>query len=523
MKCVALRRWCAIVVIVSALLTITSCTGKSASPSSPSSSVSSLKVTVPNYYLPGMVFQRGKTIRLHGMVQGTSESDSARLTARFTYGSKRYESSTQAKIGKRFDVSIANVPTHADAYTLTFLLEGQVKRTIRNVYVGDVFVMAGQSNMELNYAEYYESEASFTANVQNLFTRSDLPKYADDEGIRFLVVDRKTGGTSLPLKSFNTGKWLPATAGNTKHLGYLPQLFAKQLRERHPNVPVGIIQTAWGGTDIARHLKDGDIYANHIAPLKGYNVAGILWHQGENDAAEQAPALQYETHFTMLINQYRNVFSDPDLPFLYVQLARYTGYTYTPIVRQAQFDVLDSSALHSTKNLAMTVSMDTDKGTAKLIHPLGKEILAKRMADQWLAMVEKATVPSGPQATKATPVDGDAATVTISFRKGTATGLQVLEPNYTRTATLTTLTSPTATPLQGFEVAGIDGIFHSAAASIQGNTVIVHSTEVPSISQVRYLWSGAPMSQSMLYNVQNLPASPFLLAVRKTSVLYLNR
>lgn len=523
MKCVALRRWCVIMVIISTLLTVTGCTDESASSSSSSTSVSSLKVTVPNYYLPGMVFQRGKPIRLHGMVQGTSKSEAVKLTARFVYGSKRYESSIQAKIGKQFDLSIANVPTHADAYTLTFLLEGQVKRTIRNVYVGDVFVMAGQSNMELNYAEYYESEAGFTANVQNLFVRSDLPKYADDEGIRFLVVDRKTGGTSLPLKSFNTDKWLPATAGNTKRLGYLPQLFAEQLRERHPNVPVGIIQTAWGGTDIARHLKDGDIYANHIEPLKGYGMAGILWYQGENDTAEQAPALQYETHFATLINQYRAVFGDPDLPFLYVQLARYTGYAYTPIVRQAQFDVLDSSALHSTKNLAMTVSMDTDKGTAKLIHPLGKEILAKRMADQWLAMVEKAAVPSGPQATKATPVDGDASTVTISFRKGTATGLQALEPNYTRTATLATLTSPTATPLQGFEVAGIDGIFHSATASIQGNTVIVHSVEVLPISQVRYLWSGAPTSQSMLYNSRSLPAVPFLLATRMSSVLYRNR
>ena len=139
-------------------------------------------------------------------------------------------------------------------------------------------------------------------------------------------------------------------------------------------------------------MRDGDIYANHIAPLDGYNVAGILWYQGENDAAEQEPALQYEANFSTLINQYREVLGDSDLPFLYVQLARYTGYAYTPIVRQAQFSVLHSAAVNTTRNLAMTVSMDTDKGTAKIIHPLGKEILAKRMADQWLAIEGQTTI-----------------------------------------------------------------------------------------------------------------------------------
>ena len=45
------------------------------------------------------------------------------------------------------------------------------------------------------------------------------------------------------------------------------------------------------------------------------------------------------------------------------------GTLYAPIVRQAQLDVLDSAAVNTTEHLAMTVSIDTDKGTSKVIHP----------------------------------------------------------------------------------------------------------------------------------------------------------
>lgn len=501
-----------------------------------SAAVSGVSVELPNYYMPGMVLQRGKPIHIRGTLEkggsgtngsGTNaksgdDAERVQLTVRFVHGDQKIESSQQVAVGTTFDIAVKNVPTRKDAYTLAFLIGGQVARTVRDVYVGDVFVAAGQSNMELNHVDYYGTKDLVAGNIAGVFAESDLPKTVNDEGIHFLAVERKLGGSSLPLRSVTAHKWASATGSNSDYLGYLPQLFAARLRKAHPNVPVGIIQIAWGGTGIARHMKGGDIYANHVKPLAGYRVAGVLWYQGEDDAATQATALRYESDFAALINQYRSVFGEEDLPFLYVQLARYSGGNqYTPIVRQAQFDVLGSAALGTTSNLAMTVSLDTDKGTSKVIHPLGKDILAERMATQWFAMAEDGSgngtgngvASSGPIAQSAKAVNGDASTVAVSFAANTAIGLRAMKPDYTLKATATEPATVTATPLQGFEVAGSDGAFHAADATVQGNQVIVHSDDVDTVTQVRYLWGLAPNSASMLYDSAKLPASPFVVSV----------
>ena len=60
-------------------------------------------------------------------------------------------------------------------------------------------------------------------------------------------------------------------------------------------------------------MQGGDIYANHIAPLEGFHVAGVLWYQGCNDSTNEATALAYESQMTLLINQYREVFDQDDL------------------------------------------------------------------------------------------------------------------------------------------------------------------------------------------------------------------
>ena len=516
-------------------------TGKTGSQSTATAhTAATVDVQLPSYYMDNMVFQRDQPIVVKGNVSSTESNpiDVSKLSATLTQG--KTSESVKAKAAKNgsFTCTLSAQKASLNPYSLQVQYAGKTVLKLAKVYVGDVFVAAGQSNMELNYVQYYENA---TYNFGNgLITTGDLPKPLVDDNVKFVIANHDVEDTDFPLSAVNQSAdaWLTADSTNSLHLSYLAQQFAMQLRAKHPNVPIGIIQTAWGGTPIRRHVQGGDIYANHIAPLKGFHVAGVLWYQGCDDANNYGTALQYESQMTTLINQYRNVFGRKDLPFLYVQLARWTNYQYTQNVREAQRTTLGNTNLHDSSNVAMTVSLDTDKGTSALIHPLGKDILGARMAAQYLAMENgtknAVSVPNGPLIERARhTVDGK---IALSFQIGTASGLKAMQPNYTKSASasapdytknskatpldgISNIVIPTTAALQGFEVANSSGQWVPANAIIRGNQVVLSAANgtpldnLSGITQVRYLFSGNPKCASMLYNDFNLPASPFITIV----------
>lgn len=507
------------------------------------SSNSQVSVTLPSYYMENMVFQRNQPLVVKGTVKSAHASeqiDASKLSATLTQG--KMTASATAKIAKNssFTCTLNAQKASLKPYSLQVRYDSKIVTELAKVYVGDVFVAAGQSNMELNYAQYYEGNNNAYNFGKGLVKKTDLPKPLVDKNVKFVIADHDAKNTDFPLANvnLNAGAWLNADSTNSLHLSYLTQQFALQLRAKHPNVPVGIIQTAWGGTPIRRHIRGGDIYANHIAPLKDFHVAGVLWYQGCDDAMNFSTATEYESQMTALINQYRSVFERKDLPFLYVQLARWPNYQYTQNVREAQRTTLDNANLQDRSNVAMTVSLDTDKGTSALIHPLGKDILGARMAAQYLAMENgtknAVSVPNGPLIERARhTVDGK---IALSFQIGTASGLKAMQPNYTKSASasapdytknskatpldgISNIVIPTTAALQGFEVANSSGQWVPANAIIRGNQVVLSAANgtpldnLSGITQVRYLFSGNPKCASMLYNDFNLPASPFITIV----------
>lgn len=516
-------------------------TGKTGSQSTATAhTAATVDVQLPSYYIDNMVFQRDQPIVVKGNVSSTESNpiDVSKLSATLTQG--KTSESVKAKVAKNgsFTCTLSAQKASLNPYSLQVQYAGKTVLKLAKVYVGDVFVAAGQSNMELNYVQYYENA---TYNFGNgLITTGDLPKPLVDDNVKFVIANHDVEDTDFPLSAVNQSAdaWLTADSTNSLHLSYLAQQFAMQLRAKHPNVPIGIIQTAWGGTPIRRHVQGGDIYANHIAPLKGFHVAGVLWYQGCDDANNYGTALQYESQMTTLINQYRNVFGRKDLPFLYVQLARWPNYQYTQNVREAQRTTLDNANLRNRSNVAMTVSLDTDKGTSALIHPLGKDILGARMAAQYLAMENgtknAASVPNGPLIERARhTVDGK---IALSFQIGTASELRAMQPNYTKSASasapdytkkpkatpldgISNIVIPTTAALQGFEVSNSSGQWVPANATIRGNQVVLSAANgtpldnLSGITQVRYLFSGNPKCVSILYNSLNLPASPFITIV----------
>lgn len=216
------------------------------------------------------------------------------------------------------------------------------------------------------------------------------------------------------------------------------------------------------------------LYNGMIAPLIPYALRGVAFYQGEANASR---ARQYRTLFPALIADWRQRWGQGDFPFLFVQIAPYRGQP--PEIREAQL-----IAWQNTRNTAMVVTLDV--GDAQDIHPADKGPVGARLAlaARAVAYGEKLTY-SGPVYNKLT-IQGDKAV--LSF---THVGDGLVADG----------------PLEGFTLAGADGVFRPAQAEVVGQTVVVYTPAVPAPVAVRYGW--ANIAEGNLFNQAGLPATPF--------------
>jgi sialate O-acetylesterase len=221
-----------------------------------------------------------------------------------------------------------------------------------------------------------------------------------------------------------------------------------------------------------------------IHPLLNYRIKGAIWYQGESNASRPQ---EYRRVFPAMINDWRSHWKQGDFPFLFVQLANFMEAKPQPVesnwalLREAQLKTL------SLPNTGMAVAIDI--GEWNDIHPLNKKDVGKRLAlaAQAVAYRDKKTVFSGP-VFKKMKIKGNE--VILTFAKGS------------------NLVSTTGKPLTGFAIAGSDGQFVWATASIKKNKIIVSNSSVPNPVAVRYAWADNPEGAN-LYNEAGLPASPF--------------
>ncbi|MCB2379846.1 sialate O-acetylesterase [Hymenobacter sp. BT635] len=231
--------------------------------------------------------------------------------------------------------------------------------------------------------------------------------------------------------------------------------------------------------------QPGGLYNGMIAPLLPYAIKGVLWYQGESNTAKPE---EYQPLLTALIADWRQHWQQPELPFLYVQLANFMATKDQPSesnwagVREGQRRTL------VVPNTGMAVALDL--GEWNDIHPLNKEDVGKRLAlaAQKVAYGDKKVVASGPlyQSMK---VAGNKAT--LSF---TSTGGGLI--------------SKDGKPLRYFAIAGPDKKFVWAQARIEGNKVVVWHDQVATPVAVRYAWADNPEGAN-LANKEGLPASSF--------------
>ena len=109
--------------------------------------------------------------------------------------------------------------------------DSKIVTELAKVYVGDVFVAAGQSNMELNYAQYYEGNNNAYNFGKGLVKKTDLPKPLVDKNVKFVIADHDAKNTDFPLANvnLNAGAWLNADSTNSLRLSYLTQQCARSI------------------------------------------------------------------------------------------------------------------------------------------------------------------------------------------------------------------------------------------------------------------------------------------------------
>jgi len=362
--------------------------------------------------------------------------------------------------------------------------------TIKNVLVGEVWVCSGQSNMQwsVNGADNAEQEIA-AANYPNirLFTvaRKPQPEPVDD----------------------CVGAWSvcsPETVGNFSAVGY----FFGRCLNKELNVPIGLINTSWGGTiaeawtsrpglegegDFKPILERRDagfkpnnpnqasvLYNGMIHPLLPFAIRGAIWYQGESNRSR---AEQYAKLFPAMITDWRKNWGQGDFPFLYVQLAPFRYGNADPAecaeLWEAQLKTL------SLPNTGMAVT--TDIGNFTNIHPTNKQDVGKRLALWALAgTYGEDIVYSGPLY-ESMSVEGSKIRIKLNHVGG---GLLAK-----------------GGPLTEFTIAGEDRKFVPAVATIDGDTVVVQSDEVAKPVAVRFAWNDTPSPN--LFNKEGLPASPF--------------
>ncbi len=474
-------------------------------------------VRLPSLLTEHMVLQRDVPIHIWGKASpGEEVSVSFRTETRST---------TADELGRW---SVYLKPAEAGGpFSLT--VKGLNVFSFNDIWVGDVWVAAGQSNMELLLKD--------TLGAKEEIASANLSK------MRFFRDKKNT--SAYPLEDVMANDWVVCSPDTAPTVSAVAYYFGKHLYETQ-KIPLGFIDASWGGTPLAsftsleaiskdtslmpvfshwshmaneqsstllrleregRELEEATakakaegkeapsrpwhpnfeawapaaIYNGMIAPLTLFPIRGAIWYQGESDASPERSTI-YGRLFQTMIRDWRRAWGLADFPFFFVQLANWVagpGNAW-PELREAQSQAL------TLANTGMAVIIDV--GDAKDIHPRDKKTVGTRLALSARAIAYGEKIPyASPLYRQITP-EGNSLRVWFDHAEGG-------------------LAANGEAGLKGFEIAGSDGKFVKAEAAIDGSTVIVSNPSVPDPRYVRYGWADNP--DVNLYNQSGLPASPF--------------
>jgi type 1 glutamine amidotransferase len=192
------------------------------------------------------------------------------------------------------------------------------------VFVGDLWVLAGQSNME-GVGDLVDVTPP---NPRVMLLGSDGKWQQAEEPLHWLVDSPDPVHSGDPKTRAERSA---TTHKNRKKGAGLGLPFAVAMVES-TGVPVGLLACAHGGTSMAqwspakKEQGGGSLYGSMLRQvnLAGGKVKGVLWYQGESDAMGGASNV-YPKVFSDFIASVRSDFGQPELPFYYVQIGRFVN------------------------------------------------------------------------------------------------------------------------------------------------------------------------------------------------------
>ena len=464
------------------------------------------KVTLPAHFGDGMVLQQKSSVPMHG-----TATAGAKVTINASWAKKAVV--TTADANGTWSATLST-PAYGGPFTIT-VSDGK-PLTLSNVLVGEVWICAGQSNMEMPMKGFRGQPTHGTADM----ILSASPR------LNIRLLQQKNDWATTEKPEIEPVKWTTATTDAVAEFSAVGYVFGKTIYDAL-DVPVGLIQCDWSMSTIETWMPRSTFEAKFpeislpavdgkdfgwiqgtptlawnamVAPWKGFPVAGVIWFQGE---ANTANAERYSRLFPAMVADWRAHFGNNDaMPFFYAQLAPWKDGDCRG-TRWADFRQMQNELLKSVPGTGMVTIGDL--GDSIFIHFPKKIEVGKRFA--YLAL-DKAYGRKGikSQAPIAKCCTSDSPTSVIIEFEGGEDGL-----------------TPENAVLSGFELVDAFGDVHEAKAQILNSDkkVRVWTDWLQYPVEVRYGYHN--YYESSLFNNAGLPAAPFSMEVpkqKKTALMW---
>lgn len=509
-------------------VTLSSCkTSKTVTGSGPNSSKDEVipRLELPEIFSSKMVLQRDKEISIWGKAPVGAEVCIKLLATDTdqTIRSKCHRAGTD----NRFKINLPPVKGTIKPHTLVVETLGE-KKVLEDVLIGDVWLTAGQSNMQLKVKYALEKDEAI-----KILPQPHIRLFVQE----MITSDMRNNTSKVPLFNSPGAIWRkaisPQDIEDSSATGFFfAGKISQNLASFGENIPVGIINTAVGASDIYawmspqkmtanEKLRDkmpktwrsegGPLYQesylqptacfNHkIAPIVPFGIRGVLWTQGEGRLGDEGEATNYRYALRELIHDWREHWESPDLPFILTQ-AHPTAFPYSSpgkldelaFTREAQIDIIREVPFTCTVAIH-DIDLTWNSGDFQHkhpIHPLAKKLVGERIANAaWQLIYQRKSDCHAPVFDRI-HLTGSRGTVYFSH---VGEGLSYRQGDH---------------KIRGFAISGEDRIFHPAEAKITGkNSVEVWHPKITHPVAISYAFT--QMNQgSNLVRSDGTPVSPF--------------